>query len=157
MNNYKLKLSSTIGDKYLFDFYFDVLYHTIRLLGQDYPGFRTWYYNKVKEEVGIGGREVILAIVNNYIAGVAVLKKTATEKKICTLRVMDRFQRNGLGRTLISDSFDYLDTEAPLITTSSTRAYQFNRLFDYYGFKKYDELNGYYMQNKNEITYNGFL
>jgi len=157
MNNYMLRLSTTISKEALFDFYFDSVYQTIWQLRQEYPGFRNWYYNIVRPGMLIGKREIILSIVNDYIAGVLVLKNNHDERKICTLRVCSNFQRNGIGKSLISKSFEFLDTEKPLITVNAAKENQFNKIFNHFGFEKTFELSGHYRQHEKEIVYNELL
>jgi ribosomal protein S18 acetylase RimI-like enzyme len=154
VNNLNYKLSETIKASHLFDFYFDSIYKTIFQLNKDYPCFHDWYYGKVKRGVITGEREIIFNITGGYIAGIAILKKTWNEKKICTLRVSEKFQRNGIGRSLALESFKYLDTDAPFITVSFSKENQFKRLFNCFGFKKSSEFRNYYSPNKIEITYN---
>lgn len=158
MENIKLiKISSVIHSKPLFNFFCDSIYQTISQLEQEYPLFFDWYYKKVINDVAIGMREILFTVSDDYISGLAILKTTTNEKKICTLRVMDKFQNQGIGKDLIKNSFAILDTEKPLITVSSAREYQFKRLFDHFGFQKRSKLSGYYKKDSFEITYNGFL
>ena len=157
MNSYSLKLSRIVDSQPLFDFYFDAIYHTIHLVGKGYPGFDEWFFDKVKNGLIDGDREVIVFVQKRYIAGIAVLKNTQEEKKICTLRVLEKFQRNGIGKSLISQSLEILGTETPLITVSSSKETQFHSLFKHFGFKKCSELQDYYICNEQESTYNGIL
>lgn len=157
MNISNIKISNLLGSPAHFDFYFDSIYHTIFQLKEDYPDFYKWYYDQVRDGILNGNREIIFTIAKDYIAGVAILKKEQNEKKICTLRVFDNFQHNGIGKKLVLGSFDYLHTYKPLITVSSHREYQFRRLFNYFGFKKGSELSNYYSFGKKEITFNGTL
>jgi predicted GNAT family N-acyltransferase len=130
---------------------------TISQLDKEYPNFQNWYYNKVKNNILSGGRDIHFTIVDEYIAGVAILKNTIDEKKICTLRVSDSFQKKGIGKSLIKNSIDYLGVEKPLITVSSFKDYQFKKIFKYFGFEKCSELQHYYSLNSLEMTYNGIL
>jgi len=140
-----------------FNFYFDSIYQTISQLKEDYPEFHKWYYKQVKDGILNGDREIIFTVAKDYIAGVAILKKEQNEKKICTLRVFDNFQYNGIGKKLVIESFDYLHTYKPLITVSSYREHQFRRLFNFFGFEKGSELSNYYSFGKKEITFNGAI
>lgn len=155
MNN--LKLSNFVEDSNLFNFYFDSIYLTISQLENEYPLFKEWYYSKVKNEIINLSREVIFNITNDYIAGVSILKKTQFEKKICTLRVSNDFQKNGIGNSLLLDSFNYLETLKPLITVNSNRVNQFDKLFNYYGFENTNLYKNYYNNTSNEISFNGIL
>lgn len=157
MNISNIKISNVIESPTHFNFYFDSIYQTISQLKEDYPDFYKWYYNKVRDGVINGNREIIFSVVQGYIAGIAIIKKEQGEKKICTLRVFRQFQHNGIGKKLVAESFDYLHTYKPLITVSSDRDYQFQKLFNYFGFNKTSELSSYYSFGKKEIVYNGIL
>jgi len=152
-----IKLSSFINSPILFNFYFESIFLGIDQLTIEYPNFFCWYHKTVREGILNKERDILLVTVDYYIAGVAILKKTSTEKKICTLRVTNRFQRLGIGKFLFLKSFEYLDTEYPLITVSSSREYQFHKLFRYFNFKKESELVNWYLPYRTEITYNGIL
>lgn len=155
INNYKLSDFRDNSD--VFNFYFDSIYLTIQQLESQYPNFKDWYYNKVKEDILKLNREVIFNISNDYIAGISILKKENDEKKICTLRVSNDFQKQGIGNSLLLDSFDYLNTQKPLITVNSSRINQFNKLFNYYGFEQSYLYKNYYQNLSNELSFNGIL
>jgi ribosomal protein S18 acetylase RimI-like enzyme len=157
MNFSNIKISNEIESPADFDFYFDSIYETIAQLKEDYPEFYSWYYTKVRDGILNGNREIIFSVAQDRIAGVAILKKDQKEKKICTLRVFTQFQHNGIGKKLVLESFDFLNTYKPLITVSSDRDYQFQRLFNYFGFRKSLELPNYYSYGKKEFSYNGIL
>jgi len=157
MNISNIKISNSLTSPEEFDFYFETIYQTISQLKEDYPDFNNWYYKKVRDGIIDGSREIIFTVAWNYIAGVAILKKEKREKKICTLRVFDNFQRNGIGKKLVIESFDYLHTEEPLITVPSLKEHQFQKMFNFFGFKKRDELSNYYSFGKKEVTFNGSL
>jgi len=152
-----IRLSSFISSHMLFNFYFESVFCEMEQLTTEYPNFLKWYHKTVRDGILKKERDLLLVTVDYYIAGVAILKKTSTEKKICTLRVTNKFQRLGIGKFLFLKSFEYLDTEFPLITVSSTREYQFYKLFRYFNFKKESELVNWYLPYKTEITYNGIL
>ncbi len=150
-------LSHYIQDYPLFDFYLDSIYMTLIQLDNEYPHFKDWYYQKVKQGILQGERDILFNLYDDSIAGVAIVKNTSFEKKVCTLRVDKRFQRNGIGTSLLLDSFDYLDTHKPKITLNSAKEHQFKSLFTYFGFKKVDEYKNLYMFGTKEISYNGCL
>ena len=111
----------------------------------------------MRNDIFSGKREILFSIIDDYISGIAILKNTPEERKICTLRVVDKFQHRGVAQVLVRNSFDFLDTEKPLITVSSVRDHQFKSLFDYFGFQKTFELSNYYKLDSSEIVYNGAL
>ena len=132
-------------------------YSVLSSLRDDYPDFHNWYFNKVIPGVLSGERIIILKITNGHISGISILKKNGNEKKICTLRVTDNFQQKGIGSELLYQSCELLDTAKPLITVSSEKIKQFEKLFKSFDFKLTKCYYDYYTRSKHELSYNGFL
>lgn len=151
------KISEFKENSSLFEFYLDSIYLTVCQLDNEYPHFKYWYYQKVKNDILLEKREIIFNIIDNYISGIAILKKGTDENKICTLRVPEKFQKMGIGQVLLLDSFKYLNTQHPLITVNSQKQDQFKKLFSYFGFEKTDVYNQYYNKFSKEISFNGCL
>lgn len=126
-------------------------------LEQHYPEFASWFHNKITHGVISGERSVIFEERNGIIVGFTILKHTSKEKKICTLRVTEDYQNKGLGVKLFDKSFDLLETEKPLLSVSETMLPDFNKMFNYFGFKEEQEYKGIYIPNVYEISYNGEL
>lgn len=91
------------------------------------------------------------------ILGMTILKKTHCEKKICTLKVGEGYQRKGIGSALILEAFDFLETDKPLITVPEEYENMFSKILNKFEFKKTDEIHGLYRGNKIEYIYNGHL
>ena len=87
------------------------------------------------------------------IKGITILKLYGN-KKICTIRVGDKFQKQGLGTKMMIKSMEILECNKPLITVSNSRNNEFLKLFKYLGFKKRGEVIGLYVKNVSEIIYN---
>lgn len=85
------------------------------------------------------------------------MKRTFAEKKICTLRVEQKYQKMSIGKQLIGLSLEWLNTEKPLITVHKSKQYEFDKLFQYYNFQLMDEKQGYYSLFSTELSYNGEL
>lgn len=134
-----------------------IIFSKLSDLVNEYPGFENWYYQKVIPQVVDGSRIIIIAEYEGYLSGIAILKRTLFEKKICTLRVMPKYQRLGIGRELLGASCNFLGDDKPLITVSSGRLSQFNRLFKSFGFCLTDVKEGYYKADSAEYVYNGYL
>ena len=72
-------------------------------LSDSYPNFDKWYNEKVLVEMrkGVSSREIIVAISElergSKITGVAIIKKTEEERKICTLKVLKEYRKQGIG------------------------------------------------------------
>ena len=132
-------------------------YNVLSSLKDEYPDFHNWYFNKVIPGVFLGERIIILKITNGHISGISILKKTRDERKICTLRVTDNFQQKGIGSELLFQSCEKLGTSKPLITVSFAKIKQFEPLFKKFDFKLTKTYLDYYMKDKHELSYNGYL
>lgn len=138
--------------------YRDAVYGFLWQLNFEYIGFHSWYdrlfadTHRLQRE-----REIVICTIADQIVGVSILKKDENESKICTLRVAKQAQHNGIGKQLIIKSIEWLQTDKPFITVRSYKEYQFEKLFQYFGFKKEDAYPGYYGLLGTEATYNGIL
>lgn len=127
-----------------------------------YPNIDAWF-NKVINEINNHpeNREIFICLSNDgespSILGLVILKKTHCEKKICTLKVDERYQRKGIGSALILKAFDFLETDKPLITVPEEYENMFSKILNKFGFKKTDEIHGLYRADKIEYIYNGLL
>ena len=124
-------------------------------LEKEYPSFERWYYRKVVPGLAKHEREVYVYMVDQVIAAVMILKNSATEKKICTLRVRNEYQKCGIGSELIRLAQNCLKTDYPVITVSKDKEIEFKRLFEKFGFNRYKDYDSYYRVGKIEVTYNG--
>lgn len=133
-------------------------------LEKNYPNILEWYNNKVLPGLETGEREIILACrvskfkVDNKISleilGYVILKKTLTEKKICTFRVEEKYQCIGIGKKLMEASFDFLETRKPMITISEDNVKSFENLLKKYNFKLVEKIENLYVKGKTEYIYN---
>ncbi|CEO12031.1 ribosomal-protein-alanine acetyltransferase [[Clostridium] sordellii] len=143
----------------------DKLYNCLKDLVDSYPQFSSWYYNVVIPELELkdGRREIIICISkiensqDHIITGIAILKKTDSEKKICTFRVHENYRDQGIGTRLFEECFKYLDTRLPVITITQDRVDMFKYHIEKYGFKKEQVLDGYYKPGVKEYVYNGTI
>lgn len=130
----------------------------LKKLTREYPGFSNWYErlfaenNELRHE-----REIIICENLDKIVGVSILKRTEEEQKICTLRVAKDYQHQGIGKTLMEMSFEWLDNDKPLITLHKSKLVQFDSLFNYYGFELEQKKAHYYNLFGTELVYNGVL
>ena len=127
-----------------------------------YPNIDVWF-NKVINEINNHpeNREMFICLSNNdgspSVLGLVILKKTHCEKKICTLKVDERYQKKGIGSALILKAFDFLETDKPLITVPEEYENMFSKILNKFEFKKTDEIHGLYRENKIEYIYNRHL
>jgi hypothetical protein len=132
------------------------IYYQLCDLKIDYCEFYTWYYSKVVPQISQGTRNIVILKYGCQIAGI-VITKNQLEKKICTLRVNPKYQKNGVGKILIENAFNILETEKPIITVSDYRVFEFRRILNYYGFKLEKVYKNYYKDFRSEFSYNGLL
>jgi len=137
---------------------------TLRVISQDavflrasYPGFDRWFDRKVLPGLFSGERTVVIEERDSTAVGLVILKHTATEKKLCTLRVRPHYESKGLGVRLFVAAFDILGTERPLLSVSDIAKPKFERLFRYFGFANEAVYKGRYLPGSDEFAYNGLL
>lgn len=144
----------------------DLLYNYLKLdLTLNYPDFENWYYNIVipSLENDKREREVIIALSKveglkePEITGIAILKKTENEKKICTFRVHEGYRSLGIGTQLFEECFKYLGTRKPIITISEDREPMFRKHIETYKFKCVESIPNLYRVGVKEYIYNGKL
>ena len=125
-----------------------------------YPRIVEWF-NKIIKEIDEDNkkRELFLAVIKNErnieLAGILILKNTDREKKICSLRVIEKFRNKGIGKRLFEEAFEYLGTTKPLITLPE-ECYKdaFKRLLEKYNFTETNKLEGVYRDNRIEYFFN---
>jgi ribosomal protein S18 acetylase RimI-like enzyme len=141
------------------------LYNYLRDLAESYPDFDDWFYDTVIPAINLKNntREIIIAITEvekekkYLISGIAILKKTKDEKKICTFRIHEDFRNCGIGSDLFEQCFSYLETRKPIITISQNRIEMFKSHLERYEFEETQQLNDYYKNGSIEFVFNGYL
>ena len=94
--------------------------------------------------------EIIFYLDGLEVVSLATLKKT-DEKKICTLLVNEDYQKKGYSKQILEDSFDYLDTDKPLITIPTRRLDEFRGIISAYDWQETFRTNEYYSE---EVIFN---
>lgn len=125
-------------------------------LNNEYPFFKSWLH-KVFLELQTTDRRYIIACVDGeqkIIKGVAIIKKTPSENKICTLRVVYPFKRKGIGTALLEKSLELLDDGKPLITVSSNHIEEFKPFLLKHGFVIKDRVKSIYQKGIYEYFFN---
>lgn len=136
---------------------------------ENYPNFNEWFYETVIPEVELKNeqREIIIAISdlnkedckeeNLLVTGIAVLKKTKNEKKICALRIHEDYRNLGIGTKMFEECFEYLGTRKPIITITENLLSVFEGHINDYKFERTQVLENYYINGKTEYVFNGTL
>ncbi len=141
--------------------YIDKLLNTILILSlqvkEDYPDYKTWYQEKQVPGIYDGTRNIIIAHYNERVLGFASLKKTNSEKKICTFYVEKSFRKNQIGTMLMEKAVTYLEEERPLITIPLNKLNDFIKLANKYNWKITDIKENLYRTTTPEVIVNGSL
>lgn len=122
-----------------------------------YPHFHFWLRAKVIPGLVAGKRTVWIEQRDNSIVGLLILKHSLSEKKLCTLRVRDGLQNRGVGLRLFERAFELLEMDEPLLSVADSNLSKFQRIFDYFGFRKEGQYPGLYRSNSTEFSFNGLL
>lgn len=135
-----------------------VIYHKIENLTNIYPDIKKWYEEKIKKALAKkdSTREVLVVLDRQElkIAGIAILKKTQEENKICTIRVEKEYLNQGIGTQLFEEAFKYLEDTKPLITISEDNIECFKPILKKFDFKLVEKIKGLYVPGKIEYIYN---
>lgn len=121
-----------------------------------YPDFDVWYFTNVIPSIARKEKQILMMKDEKNLKGIAIVKNTLKEKKICTLRVMEGYQNRGIGLKLFEKSFETLHTRFPLLSVSEEKYLDFKKIFDYYGFKLTSVIEGYYRTGKKELFFNEY-
>lgn len=134
----------------------DVLVLSLKVK-EDYPDYKEWYETKQIPGIFDNTRNIIIAHIGNRLVGFISLKKTKTEKKICTFYVEKTFQKNKIGTILVEKAVAYLEEEKPLITIPMDKMKDFKRISNRYNWKVTDIKENLYRIGTPEVIVNGEL
>lgn len=122
-----------------------------------YPNFYAWLTFRFIRGLGCGERKAIIAHDGNHVLGVALLKLTEEEKKICTLFVSEKARcacsDMKVGTNLMKRSLELLNSGDVLITVCSERHQELAPLLHNFSFKKVNEINNLYRDGSREFFY----
>lgn len=158
-NNMKIyTLSSLVENHNLFGKFAQAAYDVTDFICKDYPNHFKWYWTKEIPRVLNGTGEIIICCINNKVVGVVFLKKDATEKKICTFLVVEKYRRKHISDKMLEYAFKYLGTTKPLITISDYKLPMFESIIKKYEWELTQIMDkGYYNNTYREMVYNGRL
>lgn len=122
-----------------------------------YPGFRSWFFGKVVPGLETGEREIAVAFHADAIVGVAISKRSAAERKLCTLWVPPSARGNGVAGALARSAFEWLGTERPLFTVPEERMPEFAGLIRNWRFAAPRTYGNVYRAGRAEFVFNGVL
>lgn len=125
-------------------------------LKSDYPNFDDWFI-KVKYDIYFGSKILIMRLnEKEEIVAIAILKLTKSEKKICVFKVLEEYRGKGES-TKFMEYILTITGDKPLITVSSNRLPEYQKLFDKFGFELFKVYDNYYKEGLSEYCFNGFL
>lgn len=128
---------------------------TMAELAAYYPGFDSWYWSKVVPGMSDGTRFVDTVSVGGMIVAVAISKRTAQEKKLCTVFVKPESRGRGHGIRLIDRACLWLGTQYPLATLPEEKLADFAPVIDRRGWRLTAAIPSAYRQGKAEYVLNG--
>lgn len=148
-----------ISETECFDKYINKIKLFLSDLVIEYPLHNKWFKGVVKDlKEKRYSREILFATNSmDEIIGVSILKRTNCEKKICTFRVAEKYQRQGIGTLLMLKSLEILETDKPIITVSESKHQEFKKLFQRFNFCLKKVYFGKYRYLTKEYCYNGVL
>lgn len=132
------------------------MYEVSKSVEIDYPNHYEWFYNKFIKQLDGIKREIIYCEYNNKPIGIAFLKNTDDEKKICTLIVKKEYQKKGIGTLLLECSFEFLGTRQPLISMPEYKLEAFSKIINKNNWEIFETIDSFYSNNK-EFVFNGYL
>ena len=133
------------------------IFEHLSFLRSEYPNFALWIQGKVLPGLESGNRQIYVATTPtnpSELAGILILKNELYEKKVCTLCVFPKYQKQHIGTKLLHLAIDILQVSHPLITVSSTYKNEYSSLFKKFGFSCFASYRNYYQANSIEYSYN---
>jgi len=119
----------------------------------NYPHFEEWLEH-VLDMTGTDERTIIICEHDKRIAGLAILKNTNDEKKICTIRVAEAYRRQGIGTFLINEARKILHEDYPLLTVSDEHIGVFRKFLSRFGFEQKSQVKSVYQYGHDEFYFN---
>ena len=127
------------------------------IVKNDYPDYKEWYTKVQVPGLYTNERNIIIAHINDKIVGFVSLKKTPTEKKICTFYVEKNYRRNQIGTILVEKAIEFLEESRPLITIPMDKLNEFIRIANKYNWEITDIKENLYRTNTPEVIVNGII
>ena len=85
------------------------------------------------------------------------MKKTPSEKKICTFYVEKNYRRNQIGTILVEKAVEYLEETKPLITIPMNKLNEFIKIGNRFNWEITDIKENLYRTTTPEVIVNGVL
>lgn len=151
-------IKNYLNDKEKFDRIINEIYIISEHLSEEYPNYKKWFYEKqIKGCLSERRNIIFVKNDNDEIVGFSSLKKEIEEKKICTLYVKDGYRYMKISEILLKESFEYLETEKPLVTFSEDKLPLYEKIINKYNWQLFSKVNNKYKTGKVEYCFNGYL
>lgn len=122
-----------------------------------YPKFDDWFWTKVVRGLRTGERRIFTHVAGGNLEGVAICKRTDSERKLCTLWVAPHVRGRGVAAELARDAFAWLGTRHPVFTVPEERLSEFRGLLSGWSFSEPVAYEGFYRPERTEYVFNGTL
>ena len=132
---------------------YESIFCLTRSVEVNYPDYSKWFHQTFLDGLKKGERAIIIAEENGKISGVALIKKTVWEKKLCTLFVCPENRRQGIGQKLLAQVVKELG-QKPLTSVSEESVKNILPLFNRFGFRLSARKKGIYSADKTEYFFN---
>jgi len=133
------------------------VYAVVRGIDIFYPGFHSWFFQKVAPGLSIGERAIFVAQGDLGIRGVAIAKRCSDERKLSTIWVADNSRCYGIASALAAAALEWLETNSPLFSIPEERMCDFQGLLNRWNCSVTERQVGYYRPGKTEFVFNGRL
>lgn len=119
-----------------------------------YPNFNDWLQYKFYRSSYKDQRKMIIAHNGTALLGVALLKKSHDENKICTLYTSPFHQGQGIGSQLVDLSLQYFDSPDVLITVAQEKLIELAPILKSKGFICTSSIQRFYRPESTEYFFN---
>lgn len=145
---------------YLYHRLIDQLYDQTAYLKEDYPNYREWFYDVQVADLVTPQRDILLAHADNSpynVIGMACLKNTPAERKLCSLVINNGYRSLGIGEKMVTAAISELGTDRPFFTVPDYKLGMFQPLINRHAWQLEQRLHGYYNDRHSELCFNGKL
>lgn len=132
------------------------VYEAVQHLSCFYPGFHNWFWATVVPGIVDGSRHInAVRKDDGQVVATAISKKTAEERKLCTLWVEEKERGFGQGVRLTQMACDWLGTAKPRATVGEENYENLLPLAKRFGWQMTDCRVSLYRDGRREYEFNG--
>lgn len=135
------------------DLHFSEVAAVLSDVGQYYPNFKEWLYFTFRSGMNSNERKILVAHDGGSMSGLALLKDTAGEKKICTFFILPEYRGQSLGMELMRRSLLELAERNIFITVAEERQKELSPILVASGFTLDSTLANHYRKERTEFFY----